>query len=63
MGNNALDAPIFNNKRLCGGIGEALKLASCFGLVNQLARNRLRTRNNEACIRVPQATLNEAFFD
>src|SRR5690606_34266156 len=63
MGDDALDAAIFDDQRLGWCIGETLELAGGFCLINQLAGNGLRARDDEARIRVPQTALHHAFFD
>ena len=63
MRDHPLDATVFNNERLRGGIGKAFQFTGSFGLINQLAGNSLRAGNDKSRIRVPQATLNQTFFN
>ena len=57
VGHHALDAAVLDDQRLGRRVGEGLELAGGFRLVDQLAGDRLRARDDEAGIGIPQAAL------
>ena len=63
VGHHALDAAVFDHERPGRGVGEGLELAGGFRLVDQLAGDRLRTRDDETGIGIPQAALHQVLFD
>ena len=63
VGDDALDAAVLDDERLGRRVGEGLELAGGLGLVDQLAGDRLRARDDEAGIGIPQAALHQVLFD
>ena len=58
-----LDAPVLDEERLGRRVGEGLELALGHALVDQLAGDRLRPRDDEPGIGVPQAALHQMLLD
>ena len=63
IGHHALDAAVLDDQRLGRRVGEGLELAGGFRLVDQLAGDRLRARDDEAGIGIPQAALHHLLLD
>ena len=62
-GDDALDAAVLDDQRLRRRVGEGLELARGLGLVDQLAGDGLRARDDEAGVGVPQPALDQLLLD
>ena len=62
-GHDPLDAAVLDHQRLGRGVGKGLQLPVRDGLVDELARDRLRARDDEAGIRIPEAALDQLLLD
>ena len=63
MGDDALDVAVLDDQRGRGRVGEGPELAGLLGRVDQLAGNRLRTRNDEAGVGIEHAAHDLVFLD
>ena len=60
VGDHPLDAAVLDDERFRRRVGEGLQLAGGFRLVDQLAGNSLRARDDETGVRIPHAALHQA---
>ena len=63
MGDDPLDPPVLDEERLSRRMGEGLELALGDRLIDQLAGDRLRARDDEPGIGVPEPALHQVLFD
>ena len=63
VGHDALDAAVLDDQRLGRRVGEGLAACRTPRLVDQLAGDGLRARDDEAGIGIPQAALHHALLD
>ena len=63
VSHDARYAAVLDDERSGRRVGEGFELARGFGLVDQLAGDRLRARDDKTGIGIPQAALHHLFFD
>ena len=63
VGHHRADAAVLDDERSGRRVGEGFELAGGFALVDQLAGDGLRARDDKAGVGIPQAALHHLFFD
>ncbi len=63
LGHDALDAAVLDDQRFGRRVGEGLQLAGSLGLADQLMRDGLRARDDQAGVGIPEPALHHALFD